>query len=155
MTDLFQSKESFKPKINRLNVCLRITDFQVYPHEITRILGISPCNTWLKGDIIDKTGKATIAHKQNGWEICSELASNNKSDHFELQSCISNILDTIKPFRDNFKNLPAEAFIELSCVIYVYTENTPSINIDSISVKELSYINANIDIDYYNLVDAG
>lgn len=155
MTSLSEEEVALTLKKSEIRVCLRVMEFECSPHEITRIIGITPCRTWLKGDAIDKTGRATIKHKQNGWEICSRAVSDNANYYSELQPCVSKILDIVRPCRDNFKSLPTGVFIQLSCFIYAYSEKAPAINIDSVSVNELSHINASIDIDYYIRMGAG
>jgi hypothetical protein len=153
MTDINTGRETYKLRKSEIQVCLRVTEFECSPDEISKILSITPSNTWLKGELIDKTKRATIRHKQNGWEICSRLFDESLNNYSELQPHISNILDTVRPYRNNFKQLPSGSFVELSCVIYAYSEQTPAIHIDAVSVYELAYISASIDVDYYYLVD--
>lgn len=151
MKYLNKNKPISSNRKSKIRVCLRVTDFECSPHDITRILGISPCNIWLKGDLIDKTGRANIKHMQNGWEICSKLENNIHNYAHEVQPYVSDVLNELKPYRHNFKNLPPESYIELSCQISNYSEQSPEINLDAATINEISYLNACIDIDYYHV----
>lgn len=153
MTDMNTGRGTYEVRKNEIQVCLRVTEFECSPDEVSKILNIAPSDTWLIGELIDKTNRATIRHKQNGWEICSRLHDESLSSSSELQPHISNILDIVRPYRNNFEQLPSGSFVELSCVIYVYMDQKPAIHIDAVSVHELAYINASIDIDYYYFVD--
>ncbi len=128
-------------------------EFECSPNEISKILNIPASGTWLKGQLIDKTNRATIRHKQNGWEICSRQYDESLNSYPELQPHIAYILDIVRPNRNNFEQLPSGSVVELSCVIYVYMDQRPAIGIDAVSVRELAYINASIDLDYYYFGD--
>jgi Domain of unknown function (DUF4279) len=54
-------------------VKLLISDFECEPEQITKILGLSPQRTWIKGDKI--TPKSSRYYKFNGWWIATPQSS--------------------------------------------------------------------------------
>jgi hypothetical protein len=138
-------KISEKTICNEIIVSLSITKFECSPSEITRILGIMPSKTWKKSDLIDK--RALIKYKENGWRVSSSLSKNEN-----LKTHIEDLLQIIIPHKAKFRNLPSFCCIELSCCIYVYHE-VPEISFSVSTVKLLSELQAEIDVDLYYLAD--
>lgn len=133
-----------------ITCCLIVSDFECSPSEITNLLGLQPTGIWLKNTPRIPHPRSTLKHSNNGWKICFKTA-NVEGGCYEIQSSITKVLETIRPMRESFKELPSECNIELSLVIDNYSDAIPALNINASTILELAYINASIDIDYYHL----
>jgi hypothetical protein len=130
---------------------LVITDFECFPDEITRILGIQPTETWRKGDSILSIAKNI--RKQNGWILKSIIDPKNNTVNVQVES----LLSIISPNIEKFANLPSDAEVELACIVYINRTGEsigfPEIGFSSNTISVLAKINAVIDIDLYCLSD--
>src|SRR5574340_1223427 len=111
------------------------------PEEITNVLGISPTKSWKKGDLISGT---TIARKFDGWI----LSAAERSDSNEVEEHIKPLLTKLLPLKDRiaevYKEFELEA--EINCAVYV-TDETPVLYMSAVTLREISELNASVDID--------
>lgn len=119
-----------------------ICDFDCLHQNIYEIIGIPASRIWHKGDAIITSIRR---YKNNGYVI-----SGNLPQSATLEECIDNVLDKIKPYKDNFKKLPDGVYVELSCCVYIYGDE-PYIGLSRENIKLLAEINAAYDLDYYIL----
>jgi len=137
-------------KQNEITVELLITDFQCSPEEISKILDLSPSGGWEKGDIVESVVPRSrkIIRKENCWFLEPKPESKNGSIEEQSKSIFQIIGSKIK----NFKNLPLNAYIELSCCMYIYDQNImPEIHLNNKITKNLALINSEFDLDLYCL----
>lgn len=133
-----ESKSEVKARLN-------IAEFECSPEKITKILGIQPTKTWIKGEPINPIGKRV--YKENGWMIESPINPVNSNVDEQVES----LLSVITPYVEAFANLPSDVYIELSCVIYVPSNDhgRPTVGFSANTIKILAKLGANIDIDIY------
>ncbi|MBF0293182.1 MAG: DUF4279 domain-containing protein [Nitrospinae bacterium] len=127
---------------NETHAKLLITRFDCSHQDIYEIIGIPASRIWHKGDAISTSIRR---HKNNGYVISGGLPQNAT-----LEEWIDNVLNLIKPYKDNFKKLPNGVYIELSCCVYIYGDE-PYIGLSKENIKLLAEINAAYDLDYYIL----
>lgn len=126
------------------------TDFSpedLEPEEITTALGIVPTETWKVGDLISK--KATFHHKQNGWSLKSKL-----EDSATLEDHVESVLEQLKPSWQPLVKMCTRYYTEIECVIYVFGDDSPAIHFNRETLKRISELNAEIDIDLYILPES-
>jgi hypothetical protein len=131
---------------SRILVRLTITEYECPAEEITRILGIAPTATWSRGEPMHP--RAKNVHHQNGWSFsppCDPATG--------LEEQVTALLDLLAPHTDRFAALPSGVEIDLSCVLYAYTER-PAIGFSAQTVRRFAQLGAGIDIDYYDLTPA-
>jgi Domain of unknown function (DUF4279) len=120
-----------------------LTGFTISPNEMSGIIGINPTKTWEIGDTI---GKSNLQRKENGWVLSSSL---DKSS--ELEEQISDLLQQLKPKWANLLDVCSEYDAEISCAVYSYNSQGPSMHLGKEMLKLLAELNAEVDIDYYSL----
>lgn len=128
---------------SEIKVYFRIVGFPMSPEVLTDKLGLKPTDTWKKGDA-GRIAKTTF--KNNGWELSSGL---NKS--VDLKTHVGTLLDNITPFKKNFVKVCSEYPPDLICVVYSYGGDRPAIVFERDIIKELTELNASIDVDLYVL----
>lgn len=113
----------------------------ISPEEITNFLGVSPTQSWHKGDLVKGT---TMIRKFNGWllSFMEEVDSNELDDHIRpILSILLPKKDVIADLIDKYK-LDAE----ISCTIYLVDE-TPVGYLSPEIVTGMSDLQASLDID--------
>lgn len=121
---------------------LVITDFQEPPSEISRLLGVKPTKTWLRGDPV--TDNATIQYKMNGWQVVVSTES-GKTSMLEL---VDELISIFGNKVENFKKLPKEAEVLLSCIVFPH-KYCPELGFRPDQIEFLSKISASVDFDIY------
>ena len=129
-------------KQTEVKVQLFIKGFKCSPEKITRLLGISPSKTWVRGGLI-RSGHRAV-HRFNGWSLVSPLA-----EVASPEEQTDALLAIIKPHSKRFKRLPSGAQLDLSCAIYAYDDSQRVFYFSVETVKELAKIGAPISIAYY------
>jgi len=129
-----------------VRVQLFIKGFRCHPDEVTQVLGISPTETWLKGEPIRKAGGAL--YRGNGWELKSPTAP-TASPEEQLEA----LLPLIRPYTKNFRRLPPGSVVDLSCAIYAYDDSQRVFLFSTEAVKALAAIGAPISVAYYDFTN--
>jgi len=131
----------------KIFVAFQLIDFECDPEEITARVGITPTETWRIGDFVTK--KRAMRHESNGWQLDSQLEKTA-----ELNAHIESILEQLKPSWQLFREISIECYVEISCAIYLYSDNLlPAIHFNKEIVQQFAELNADIDIDLYNFVE--
>ncbi|MBD2307081.1 DUF4279 domain-containing protein [Chroococcidiopsis sp. FACHB-1243] len=117
------------------------------PDKITAIVGIQPTKMWKVGDLVSK--RSTLRHKQNGWSFKSKL-----EESATLEDHISYIFEQLKPNWQNLVEICTHYYTEIECAIYFYEDDIPAIHFERQSLKLISELNAEIDIDIYDLSES-
>lgn len=131
---------------NEISVAFTLTDFDCDPEEITARVGITPTKTWIMGDFINK--KKTIKYEYNGWKVHSKL-----DKEADLESHIISVLAQLKPGWQSLVKISQSYYTEISCAIYLYSDNQlPAIHFNQEILQQIAELNAEIDIDLYNLI---
>jgi len=134
-----KSKWEIKPS-------LVVRGFRVSPEEITRLLGVSPTKTWVRGDLVVPLS-SVLKRKDNAWLLAAPCA------HTEpLTKQVEALLTKIAPAAAKFRQLPQGSVVELYCAIYDY-ERSVVIQFSKRALHDLAEIGAGIGIDYYDLTD--
>jgi len=132
-------------KQNEIKVRLNILDFECSFEEISKILDLKPTGTLKEGDPIPNT---ILKRKQNCWYLEPDLQFKKGTLEDQSEAIFNMIGSKIK----NFKNLPSNANIELSCWMDVCEENGfPEIHLSGPLTHKLGLINAAFDLDIYSL----
>jgi hypothetical protein len=120
---------------------LNLTDFEVDPDEVSKLLGIAPDFIWRKGDLILETARS---YSENGWRLVSSLpVSSSVEEH------VLNVLDRIEPAAELLSHLkPLE--VEVSCVVYYY-DYTPVLGLSHETIRRLARLGASLDYDLYDM----
>jgi hypothetical protein len=127
--------------LNVLSVGLLIYNFKCEPNEITQILDIVPTETFLKGMKVNP--KTINTHHYNGWWLASKLDSND----MDVEKHVQALTAIIESKLDNFKSLPSECQIELSCgITWNNLDDRPGLHFSSNTIKTLAQIGGTIDI---------
>ncbi len=131
----------------KIFVAFMLMGFESAPEEITEKVGITPSETWKTGDFVTK--KSVMRHQSNGWQLNSQLEKTA-----ELEDHIQSVLEQLKPSWQSFIEISIDCYVEISCAIYLYSDNQlPAIHFNKEIVQQIAELNADIDIDLYNLTD--
>lgn len=132
---------------NEISVAFTLTDFDCDPKEITERVGITPTKTWIIGDFINK--KKTMQYEYNGWKVHSKLEKNA-----DLETHIISVLEQLKPAWKSLVKISQSYYTEISCAIYIYSDTErPGIHLSKQIIQKIAELNAEIDVDIYNLKD--
>lgn len=124
-----------------IKVSLTLTDFSCSPDDITEILGVDPTFSWLQGDVINP--KSTLVRKENGWRL--DVPSDQDAS---LNNRVNRLKDVLGSRVKNFRNLPVDCYIELSCCVRTDGE-APEFHLDRAAIAFLASIDAELDVDLY------
>ena len=126
---------------NEVFVRFIITGFEDNPSTITKLIGINPSKTWIKGD--KKTEQGIIKYKANGWEFF--ITENNI---WEVDVLLEKLLSKIKDIKENIQSL-VNVQKKISIVIYS-KEMMPSIILNSDFIEFINDIKAEVEHDIYS-----
>jgi hypothetical protein len=126
----------------RFHVSLRVIDdeYTDLPEEITNQTGISPSETWRKGEV--KLGTA-IQYKDNGWELKSGLPL-----EASLVDHVNFLLSAVEPARKQLMSLTKKYYSVLACAVY-FGEEHPEIYLDNNLLRQIADMNLRLDLDIY------
>jgi Domain of unknown function (DUF4279) len=126
-----------------------LTGTDLNPEEITRKVGITPTQIFLKGDRIHPKGSRT--RDRSGWQVRSSLEQET-----DIEAHVRSVLEKLKtgwqPLIEIIENAPHEAFI--NCVMYYTPEETGSgsgFHLDRSILEQIQQLKAEIDFDLYVL----
>lgn len=125
----------------RAKIRLNLTDFEVDPDEVSRLLGISPDFVCRKGEAILETLRS---YPENGWRLVSSLSASSSVEEHVL-----NVLDRIEPVAHLLPRLE-RLEVEVSCVVYYY-DYTPVLGLSREVIRRLARLGASLDYDLYDM----
>ena len=127
-----------------LSVDLTVYDFICDPDEITKILDLQPSYVFRKGNLV--TSRTIHTYSYNIWGLETEA----KNDNGFIEEHLDLLLARIEPKIDNFKNLPDESKVVLSCGLSWYNhDERPGLSFTERHIKLLSKIKACIEISLF------
>jgi len=135
-----------RKKKTEVRVQLFINSFRCHPDEVTRILGLTPTKTWVKGDPYLKTGGPV--HRGDGWSLSSGLPPATAPEEQ-----VESLTKLIRPHTEKFKRLPRGSVVDLSCAIYAYDDSQRVFFFPVEAVKTLAAIGSYISIAYYDFTN--
>jgi hypothetical protein len=122
---------------------LIVMGYECPAEEISRILGIAPSKTWVKGERV--LPEASNVHRENGWVLKSPVDPKATT----VEDSIEVLLTTL-PDLGAFERLPVGTEIQMTCTIYAYRDR-PSVYLPPQIVSRLARIGASLDVDIYDL----
>ena len=130
---------------NEIRVHLAFTSSHTSPDEVTRVLGVKPNRTWLRGETISGTKRQ---YSENGWRLASGLdASHGLEEH------LLTLLTAIEPLAPKIAKLAERWDTEIGCVIYA-SQYVPEMHFSPSVLRRLSDLGVDVDIDLYCLLEA-
>jgi hypothetical protein len=116
------------------------------PLEFSKEILLSESKMWFKGDIIMKG--SILKRKDNAWIICTP-----EINSFSVESQIRKVLLKVRPYSKwIISKVQAQKLnVEISVVVYLKSDQTPSIYLVPNIIKEISKYNALVDIDLIHL----
>jgi hypothetical protein len=128
-----------------ISAAFLLYNFDFDPDEITNLLKISPTKVKRIGDLINPKGTRRYTH--NSWRIESKL---QKSDG--LEEHINSIFEQLQPSWQSLASLCSQYEAEISCIIYINSEQIPAIHFSKDIIRKVHELNAEIDVDLYILL---
>lgn len=125
---------------------LRVTDFECPPEEITSILGVKPSKVSIQGQPFSENSEAVS--KRSAWRLDSSDSGANSSVEQEARA----LMRQLKGTAEKFSKLPANAKVQLTCVVYAY-DYMPPLEFDTETLSFLVSIGAYLDFDIYDLIE--
>jgi len=113
------------------------------PDNVSEKLGISPTKTWRLGEPIQKT---LLSYKHDGWCLSSD-----EVDTLDLDEQFTKIWNIIQPYNSTIVDICDELNLhaEIACAVDVEDDQYPVLHFKRESIKRISELNAEIDIDIY------
>lgn len=118
-----------------------ISGFIIAPNELTKLIGIIPTSTSVKGKLTDKY-KQVI--KENSWSLCSGL-----SKEVDIQTQTDFLLEKLSPQKSKLIEICKKFPPLLNCTVRIYGGDRPPLDLSKENIKELSEYNAEFGIDIY------
>jgi len=110
------------------------------PDEITRRVGISPTDSWRKGDIHPKTGHARNFSR---WSLRSRLETTAS-----LETHVRDVLDQLDANPAAFKQLCIEKSGTMQLVAYFRTDY-PGLDFERELIERIAGYSLSMDCDFY------
>jgi hypothetical protein len=133
-----------------VSISFILTGIGFEPNDITKELSIIPTKTWRINDDIGKPGKSANKHKYDGWKL-----STGHIQTLDVESSLNNVLEILQPVTEKLKELILRLNLgaEISCAIHIENGETPSIHFQQTTLRKITELNAEIDIDLYVFED--
>jgi hypothetical protein len=112
------------------------------PEEITRRTGVSPTESWRKGDLHPKR---RMERKFNRWSLRSRLTTD-----YSLENHIRDVLAQLEQNPSEFQKLTQE-FSGCMQLVGYFHEGYPGLHFDTALVQGLAKYGLSIDFDFYQL----
>ena len=112
------------------------------PDDITRRMGVTPTECWLKGDVNPRT---RLERKFSRWSLCSRLDRSR-----ELEDHIADVLEQFMGREEAFLSLSLENGGVIQLVGY-FNANYPGLHLDRGLVSSLARYALSVDFDFYYL----
>jgi hypothetical protein len=136
---------------NELIVELRVMGFDCHPSEITKLLKLQPTSTWIKGELVSKSGRGIKKNEENGWALRADWKSTEQP--IDFSDLFDDLSKRVFPVKERFAELSKESSIQVACCAYI-REYAPAFTLDEPTIRLLADINASVDFDIYCLVDS-
>jgi Domain of unknown function (DUF4279) len=127
-----------------------LTGTDLNPEEITRKVGITPTQIFLKGDRIHPKGSRT--RDRSGWQVKSSLEQET-----DIEAHVRSVLEKLKtgwqPLIEIIENAPKYEAV-INCVMYYTPEEAGSgsgFHLDRSILDQIHQLKAEIDFDLYVL----
>lgn len=125
------------------------------PNDFTKKIGISPSNTWVKGDSVTshqklKSNRVSLKRKESAWEFSIDFIETLDFGDLSKQfvNKFESKLDLIKKYVEK-NNLETT----LNVVVEIANGETPSLNLSKEFVSMMNHFGAEVDFDVYVLED--
>jgi hypothetical protein len=128
-----------------IKVRLVISSKDVIPAVITGFLGVTPSQTWLRGETV--TPGAKIVHQEHGWVLSVQSAS-----EIYAECLVDQLIDLVPAgrLREFHVAYASTSEIELAVVAaFSVTKTAPSISLTSSQVAFLYSCGGSFDVDLY------
>ena len=116
------------------------------PEEITRRAGISPTDSWKKGDLHPKR---RMERKFSRWSLRSRLGTDRP-----LEEHISDVLAQFEQNPSELEKISRE-FSGCMQLVGYFHEGYPGLHFDATLIQELARYGLSVDFDFYELWSAG
>jgi len=114
---------------------------EIPPEEITKVIGVPPTETWLKGDSILGTPRL---QKKNGWVLAPKI--DEKS--IDLEDYLQPLLDLLVPRAEEIAKLCDDhnLFSQICCGIDI-VDDAPVIDFSRETMAKIAQLKTTLDID--------
>lgn len=131
-----------------IKVYLIISGFEGSPDAISRVLGMQPTRTQLRGEPVTFGElKTKLRRKANFWILDSGLPTTAA-----LADQVAAVVKQVEGAAARFTDLPEGSSVTLTCAIYDYSRDVALV-FDTSVITALATIGADLNIDYYDLTE--
>jgi len=142
------TKESARREPWEIKVYLVISGFEGSPDKISRVLGIQPTRTKLRGEPVSFGELETkLRRKANFW-----ILDSGRPTTADLADQVTAVVRQVQGSVPGFTDLPQGTTVTLTCAIYDYSRSVPLV-FDASAISALAAIGADLNIDYYDLTE--
>lgn len=134
-----------RPKITAK---LDIVAFRGKPERISKHLAMRPDEAWAKGDIIPDTGNYEGPKPRRRKYSCWTVRASLKEYSYDFEDYVKDLIKKITPVRTRVKTVPAaKLFLRGRIEIYDLRASMPSLGLNADTMRFLSDIKAELDLD--------
>ena len=112
------------------------------PVEISKLVGVTPTECWLKGDVNPRTQHE---RKCSRWSLYSRLERNRS-----LEDHIADVIQQLRENRSGFVKISSEFGGIMQLVAY-FKSGYPGLDFECELVKSLAEFSLSVDFDFYYL----
>lgn len=112
------------------------------PEDITRRVGVSPTDSWKKGDLHPRRA---MERKFSRWCLRSRLGNDS-----ELEDHIRDVLEQLEQNPSEFQKL-AKEFSGCMQLVGYFHEGYPGLHFDMLLIQGLAKYGLSVDFDFYEL----
>jgi hypothetical protein len=113
---------------------------------ISEVLGVQPTSVWRLGEPVVEG--ARNVHRTRAWKLVSPSDPLNTTPEQSIADLLSCFPDPTA-----FGRLPPRGHVQVTCAIYAYKER-PFVFLPAQLMGQLARINADLDVDIYDLTSA-
>jgi hypothetical protein len=112
------------------------------PERITSQLGLTPSDSWMKGDLNEKT------HFERKFSRCSLHSRLERSA--SLENYVRDVLEQVLPKGEQIRRIGIECQVSVQLVGY-FDRDFPGFCMDRDLISSLAHLDVGIDCDFYYL----
>ncbi|MBI2328033.1 DUF4279 domain-containing protein [Candidatus Curtissbacteria bacterium] len=128
---------------NEIRAYFSVYPKNIAPEELTKLIGLKPYKTHLKGDPVVQNNLEGPKFKDNFWSIKSQA-----DPSVSLEEHLENLLDQLRPYKNKILQYTGDMYKELAFTIFC-NEGRPGVHINKKLLQELTDYGIEIDMDIY------
>lgn len=131
-------------KIDKTGVYFGVFEFGDDPSVVTKIMGVEPSRSWVKGEPIPDELNGVRSHER--WELRSPT-----DPSLPMEEQLVDLLTLLEDYQSQVREVSEEYEAGICCYAYYQEEFNPQLHLSDETIRRLADLALSIDFDLYFL----